>query len=429
MTNSFTAEASDRAARIMARADALLVHTMVPGQLTRIYGSDALSATIETVASWMREVGMEVSRDAVGNLIGRWTADPAIPEPRTFVIGGHLDSVRDAGRYDGPLGVLSGIAFVEGLAATDRHLPFHVEVVGFADEEGVRFRTSYLGSRVFTGTFDSEALALTDPDGVTLEQAVREFGGDPERLSEATVDAGSLLGFIEVHIEQGPLLEQRKLPVGVVSNIVGSHTAQITITGTAGHAGTVPMALRRDALAAASEFVLAVERVAGTEDGLVGTVGQLRVLPGAGNVIPGRVELTLDLRHRSERVRIAKIAELQTVLDEIGARRGVGVDWRGGQGYQAIESDLDFVSRLIDAIADEGIEPIQLQSGAGHDAVVLSELTPVAMLFVRCKGGVSHNPAESITLSDVEVAIRVLDRFMLGIATTVTAAVQLEDEI
>ena len=419
--------ADTRAALLMARCDELARCTEVPGELTRTYASGALRDATALVAGWMAEAGMTTRTDVVGNLVGRYEADPAIAQPRTFLIGGHLDSVRNAGRYDGPLGVLTGIAFVQRLHAEGRRLPFAIEVIGFADEEGVRFHTSYLGSGTVAGTLAPESLAYTDPDGTTLADAMRAFGLDPDRLDEGRRDPGDLLGFVEVHIEQGPVLERQDLPVGVVTGIAGASRASIVFTGMAGHAGTVPMALRRDALAAAAEFVLGVERIANEVEHLVGTVGQVSVLPGASNVIPGRVELTLDVRHQSAVIREAAVGRMRDVLAELSARRRVEAEWIDVQGYPTVECDLDLMSRLIDAIADEGLEPLRLPSGAGHDAVPLSTITPVSMLFVRCKDGVSHNPAESIEAGDVAVAIRVLDRFINGIAVAVATSFQLED--
>lgn len=427
MSEPFRLDPEARAALLMTRCDELARCTEVPGELTRTYGSGALREATALVSGWMAEAGMTTRTDAVGNLIGRYEADPAVPRPRTFVLGGHLDSVRNAGRYDGPLGVLSGIAFVQRMHAEGRRLPFAVEVIGFADEEGVRFHTAYLGSGSVAGTLAPASLAHTDPDGVTLAEAMRAYGLDPERIGEVRRDPGELLGFVEVHIEQGPVLEGRDLPVGVVTGIAGANRASIVFTGVAGHAGTVPMNLRRDALAAASEFVLAVERIANEVEQLVGTVGQVAVLPGASNVIPGRVELTLDVRHQNTAVREAAVGRMRELLDDLAARRRIDAEWIDVQGYPTVDCDLDLVSRLIDAIADEGIEPLRLPSGAGHDAVPLSTITPVSMLFVRCKDGISHNPAESIVAADVAVAIRVLDRFVNGIAVAVATGFQLED--
>jgi len=426
MPDKTFASTIDRAATLMRRCDELNAFSESEGHLTRLYGTPSFRAALDQVAKWMDAAGMIVAVDHIGNLVGLYEADTNVPQPRTFIIGGHLDSVKNAGRYDGPLGVLSGVAFVDGLAATGKRLPFHVQVIAFADEEGGRYM-SYLGSRTVAGTLPADALQITDDKGITLADAIRAFGGDPAKLSESRRDPGDLLGFVEVHIEQGPVLERRGLPVGVVSAIAGATRVRVSLDGSAGHAGTVPMNLRRDALPAAAEFVLAVERIAGAEEGMVGTVGQLTVLPGASNVIPGQVEASLDLRHPNEKLRAIAAQRIEDELAAIGKRRDVDTLWREVQGYPTVECDLDLMSRLIDAIADEGFEPVQLASGAGHDAVALSEITPVSMLFVRCQGGISHNPAESITVEDVDVAIRVLDRFMFGIVGSVGSSFQLDE--
>lgn len=426
MTETIALAAADRATTLLRRCDELATCTSVEGEVTRLYGTPALRCAIDKVAGWMEAAGMSVTLDNIGNLVGLYAADENVPHPRTFIIGGHLDSVINAGRYDGTLGVLSGLALVEGLAAQRKRLPFHIEVIACADEEGVRF-VSYLGSRTLVGTLLPKDLLLADEDGVLLAETIRTFGGNPDRLSEDRRDPGDLLGFVEVHIEQGPVLERRDLPVGVVSAISGATRVLAQFRGTAGHAGTVPMNLRQDALAAAAEFILAVERIAGAEARMVGTVGQVTVAPGASNVIPGFVEVTLDLRHPNDKLRAEVAQRIQDEMIAIGERRDVRTVWNQLMGYPTVECDLDLMSRLIDAIADEGYEPIQLPSGAGHDAVPISAITPVSMLFVRCKEGVSHNPAESIMVEDVEVAIRVLDRFISGIVGSVASSFQLDE--
>lgn len=419
MSDPFPTDAQSRAAELMARCDILAGCTEVPGEITRTYATLALREAMSLAAGWMAEAGMTVREDAVGNLIGRYEADPSIPDPKTFLIGGHLDSVRNAGRYDGILGVLTGIAVVQRLVVEERRLPFAVEVIAFADEEGTRFHTLYLGSGVYTGTYAPDTALMTDRDGVSMAEAMRAYGLDPDRLADTRRESPDLLGFVEVHIEQGPVLEARDLPVGAVTAIVGSSRATVTYTGVAGHAGTVPMALRHDALGAAAEFVLAVESIARETEGLVGTIGQFFVQPGAANVIPGRVEHTLDVRHQDNAVRLAAFTQMRESLAAIGERRGVLTEWTESTGSMTVACDAGLMARLSTAIGESGHEAIALPSGAGHDASSLSALTPVSMLFVRCKGGVSHNPAESIVAADVAVAIGVMDRFVDGIAITV----------
>jgi allantoate deiminase len=396
----------------MERCDELAAHSIEEGKITRPYGTAALNAAREQIDAWMRDAGMATHIDAIGNLIGRYEADDTVTEPKTFILGGHFDSVRDAGRYDGTLGVLTAIAAVERLHAAKTRFPFTIEVIAFAEEEGLRFLTTFLTSSPLAGKWDPAWLMIEAADGVTLEEAIRHAGGDPAAIPGLARSPESLLGFIEVHIEQGPVLQEHELPVAVVSGITGSARAEITFTGMAGHAGTVPMTLRRDALAAAAELVLEVERFGMSEEGLVATVGQLVVEPGASNVIPGRTKLTLDLRHPDPGVRERAVRVLQEAAHAIAARRSVELSWTDTGGFRETPSDEGLNQLLRNAIAEQGIEVLDVFSGAGHDAVSMVEITPVTMLFVRCKDGISHNPLESITTEDVAVALRVLDGFI-----------------
>jgi allantoate deiminase len=393
----------------MRRADELGAISEEPDLLVRPYGSDAMRRANELVGGWMADAGMEVAEDAAGNLVGRLEGGG----DGTLVLGSHLDTVRDAGRYDGPLGVLVAIACVQRLGG---RLPFAVEVVGFADEEGLRFGTTYFGSSVFTGRFEPSMLELRDDDGVTLADAVRAFGGDPEALADAGRDPADLLGYCEVHIEQGPVLEQRGLPVGVVEAIVGLSRFDVELRGEAGHAGTVPMTTRRDALCAAAALVLDVEALAREHEGMVGTVGRLAVRPGAGNVVPGAVELSVDLRHHDDTVRERAVRDLRERAAAVASERGVEVAWSAGHEAAAVRTDPRLTALLADAVAAGGLAVERMPSGAGHDAAAVSEIAPVAMLFVRCAGGVSHNPAESVQEADVGVALDVLERFVDGVA-------------
>jgi len=411
-----TGTLSDRAATIMARCDELATHSEEPDRLTRSYGTPALRAARDAVAAWMTAAGLAVRTDALGNLYGRLEA--VQPETKTLLLGSHLDSVRDAGRYDGPLGVLTALAAVEGLAKARRQLPFAVEVVAFADEEGLRFPTVYLGSRALTGMVSADLLALRDAGGITLAEAIRDFGGDPAALPGAQRDPAELLGYVEVHIEQGPVLEREGLPIGVVSAIAGQSRFSISLSGVAGHAGTIPMALRHDALCAAAEVILAIEELARATPGLVATVGQLQVEPGASNVVPGQVTFSLDLRHALDTTRRDAVATLEARASGIAAARAIELDWRLGTENAALSCDSATLSQLAGAITAAGFPVRELVSGAGHDAVMLSRLCPVAMLFVRCAGGISHNPAESVTTADVSVALDVLDRYIAELATT-----------
>jgi len=394
----------------MKRLDVLGAISDEPNQLTRQFAGDAMRRATGEVEDWMREAGMVVRHDNIGNLHGRYEAVAA--GAPTLILGSHLDSVRDAGRYDGPLGVVVAIAAVQRLHDAGRRLPFAIEVIAFADEEGLRFSSTYLGSRAVAGSFDLANLDHKDAAGVTMAEAIRAFGGDPSRIGEDKWQTGRPLGYVEVHIEQGPVLENVGLPVGVVTAIAGQARYLITFTGEAGHAGTVPMEGRRDALAAASEFVLAVEADAGAHEGVVATVGQVTVHPGASNVIPGAVELSLDVRHADETVRAGHTRRILERADEIAARRGIDTSVHLQGDNPSVPCAPRLVSLMAKGIEAQGLDVVQLASGAGHDAVPMSALTDVAMLFVRCKGGISHNPAESVTTADVSVSIDVLSRFL-----------------
>jgi allantoate deiminase len=392
----------------MARAELLAAYSEEAGRLTRRFGTLALAEAGEVVAQWMREAGLSVRRDAIGNVIGRSAhADPGAP---ALLLGSHLDTVPDAGRYDGVLGVLAGIAVAERLR--EQELPFALEVVAFADEEGSRFGTAFLGSSVLAGSFDGETLGRVDSDGVSLEKAVRAFGGDPSALDEAGLAPGALVGYAELHIEQGPALEASGLPLGVVSGISGQTRAALRFTGTPGHAGTIPMELRRDALAAAAQVVGEAESLARDTPGLVATVGDITVLPGAPNVIAGRAELVLDVRHPEDADRIWAVGRLRERAGEIASGRGIELEWELLHEQAAVRCDPGLTGRMFQALEDVGVQPNALPSGAGHDAATMARVAPVSMLFVRCAGGVSHHPDESVDEADVALGIDALTRFV-----------------
>lgn len=396
------------AATVMERCEVLGGISEEPGILVRPYGSDAMREANERVAGWMRVAGMIVRMDAIGNLIGRYEGSGE----GTLILGSHLDTVRDAGKYDGPLGVLTALACVERLHDRGEKLPFAVEVVAFADEEGLRFGTTYLGSSYYAGAFDAKLLDLEDRDGATLADAVRAFGGDPESLVGTGSAPEEAIGYFEAHIEQGPVLEGRDLPLGVVSAITGLSRIQAGFSGSAGHAGTVPMEVRRDALCAAAELVLEAEAAAKAEPGSVATVGEISVRPGAGNVIPGRVDLSLDVRHGDDDVRARLRDHLERRAGEIAAARGCEPRWRVRQESAAVPTAPHLGALLSGAIEGAGVATLGLPSGAGHDAARMAGVCPVAMLFVRCRDGVSHNPAESVEEEDVAVTIDVMGRFL-----------------
>ncbi|NIR31907.1 MAG: allantoate amidohydrolase [Gammaproteobacteria bacterium] len=396
----------------MARVDALAACSESPRALTRRYLTPEHRCANARVSEWMRAAGMRVHIDAVGNVVGRYEASS--PGAPALVAGSHLDTVRDAGRYDGMLGVVLPVACIGELHRRGERLPFAVEVVGFGDEEGVRFESTLLGSRAVAGTLDPALLGATDTEGMTLAQALREFGLDPARIGEAARRPQDVLGYLEVHIEQGPVLEAEGLPVGIVTTIAGATRLAVTLTGRAGHAGTVPMSMRRDALAASAAAVVAVERRCRAEEGLVGTVGRLEVHPGAVNVIPGEVRFTVDVRSADDARRAAAAADIIAAIEDIARERGVACAVRELHVHPSCTCSPWLASQLEAAVAAEGLTVRRLPSGAGHDAMALAALTDVAMLFVRCKEGVSHHPAESITTEDAAVAARVFLSLLRG---------------
>jgi allantoate deiminase len=408
------ADAPARAEQVVGRCRELAAVSEERGRLTRPFASPAMSRANELVGGWMGEAGREVRVDAAGNLVGRLPG--ADPGAGTLLLGSHLDTVRDAGAFDGPLGVLAAVACVERLRAEGTRLPFAVDVLGFSDEEGLRYGTAYLGSRAVAGSFDPALLALVDEEGVALGDALRAFGGAPDAVARASRRGERLLGYCEVHIEQGPVLEDRDVAVGVVSAIAGATRAELEFSGRAGHAGTVPMDARRDAACAAAEWVLAVEAAARREPALVATVGRLEARPGAPNVVPGAAVASLDVRHPDDAVRDAAVTGLREAAREIGAARGVEVAWREVMSAPAVAADPALTAALSAAVAERGVPLVTLASGAGHDGVALSTLTGVAMLFVRCAGGVSHHPDESVDVADVAVALDVLQAFVCGLA-------------
>ncbi len=376
----------------MRRCDELGAISEEPTRLTRTFASPAMRRANKLVGSWMRAAGMHVREDAAFNLLGRWNSTQR--GAKTFLLGSHLDTVRDAGKYDGPLGVLTAIAAVQHLRARGIQLPFHVEIVGFSDEEGVRYQTAYLGSNAFAGTLKAADLARIREKQIVKARRTEKF-----------------LGYAEVHIEQGPVLESKDLPVGVVTAIAGQSRIRVEFHGVAGHAGTVPMHLRHDALAGAAELVLAAEKC-----GVTATVGKLEVAPGASNVIPGHAVLTLDVRDQSDTRRLAAAKSLHTKARSIAKRRGLKLLWQSVQENGAVQCDKTLTKIFSQCVANRDLKTLPLPSGAGHDAVVLSKICPVAMLFVRCKGGISHNPAESIKPADARIAIEVLADFLTHVA-------------
>jgi allantoate deiminase len=392
--------------RVMALLDALAKHSDEPGRLTRLYLSPAHRDAVETTLRFMRGAGLDSHIDPLGSVVGR--LEGADPDAPALLIGSHIDTVVDAGRFDGTLGVVLGIVTIEALRAQGIRPSCPIEILAFGDEENARFPTNLSTSYALSGRYNPAWLDGKDQDGVSLRDALARFGGSPEGIDGIARNPARYRGYLEVHIEQGPLLEAKNLPVGIVSAINGITRARAAVTGEAGHAGTVPMTMRRDALAAVAEMIGIVERAGSKRTDTVATVGVAQVQPGAINVIPARVDFTLDARSPDDAVRHAMVQDIVSECEAAAQRRGVGLTIEPFMDSPATPMDKDLMLRLEQAMAQVGIEPLRLPSGAGHDAVAMAALCPVAMLFVRCKGGISHNPAESITVEDADTAARVL---------------------
>ncbi len=400
--------APQAAARIMQRLEALAALTSDAPRLTRVFLSEEHRRANELVLGWLGEAGMRGRVDAMGNVTGRVEGKArALP---ALMLGSHLDTVRDAGRYDGMLGVVTAIECAHHIGAG--LLPFALEVVGFGDEEGVRFGSTLLGSRAVAGTLDPKVLEATDRDGITMGAALQAFGLDPAAVGKAARKREELLGYVELHIEQGPVLERAGLSVGCVTSINGATRLQVRMQGVAGHAGTVPMATRQDALVAAAEAILAVEQRCSQEQHLVGTVGRIDASPGAVNVIPGECRFTIDVRAPDDARRRRAVEDIRAAVAAIGVRRGIQSGIVVMHDSPASPCAPWLMQQIDAAIAAQGVAPHRLPSGAGHDAMAVAAIADIGMIFVRCAGGISHNPAESITIEDAQTGFETLCRFV-----------------
>ena len=394
--------------RLMARLDAFAAFSDEPRRLTRLFLSDAHRRAAQAFIGWCGEAGLEARIDAAGNVVARYEGKRA--GAPAVMLGSHIDTVRDAGRYDGNYGALAALAVIEALAARGERLDHAVEIVAFGDEEGVRFRTTLTGSRALAGTYPEDALDQRDSSGVSMREALKAFGGDPERAG--SIRRTGVAAFVEAHIEQGPILEADGLPLGVVTAINGATRLEVGVDGVAGHAGATPMRLRRDALTAAAEMALKIEARARGEADLVATVGRFDVWPDATNVIPGHVQFSIDIRSPDDARRAAALAGLEARITAIAASRGVRVSIAKPHDANAFACDPSIIADLKKAVEAIGVPPCLLPSGAGHDSMVMGKLCPAGMLFVRCKGGVSHNPLESITVEDCALGLKALTRFV-----------------
>lgn len=399
----------------MARLDTLATFTDEPGRLTRHYLGAAHRAAAAQILDWMEKASMTTRIDAVGTIIGRY--EGANENAPALILGSHIDTVTNAGKYDGNLGVVAAIACIEELARTGIRFPFAIEVAAFGDEEGVRFPDTLTGSRALAGTLPPNAFDLKDADGISLRQALLDFGCAPIDLPAMARRPQDVLGFVELHIEQGPVLEKEDLPVGIVTAINGASRYSVELTGLAGHAGTVPMDLRRDALAGAAEMITTIEQIAVQTDDLVATVGTIDVAPCARNVIPGSASFSIDIRSSSDDIRKETFASIEAALRAIAKRRQLDMATEQIYDAAAVACSPDMMDLFEAAITKAGIRPYRLPSGAGHDGLAMAALCPIAMLFVRCEGGLSHHPDELVAPEDAEISINVLRDFMIGFAT------------
>jgi len=394
---------------IVSRVNQLAAISETPAHLTRIFLSPEHRTAAELILTWMRDAGMRAHLDAIGNVCGRYEGEqPGLP---CLMLGSHYDTVRDAGRWDGPLGLITAISCVGDLDRRGRRLPFAIEVTGFADEEGVRFASTLLGSRAVAGTFNESMLATKDSTGISMRDALIQFGLDPDHIGAAARIRSELLAYIELHIEQGPVLEAQNLPVGVVTAIAGATRLAARLTGMAGHAGTVPMALRRDALAGAAECISKMEEVCRTDQGgLVGTVGYIHAMPGATNVIPGQVHFTMDLRAPTDTHRKRAVTDIVRQIEAIARRRHLALQVDVTHENRTVPCAPWLKAQVAAAVAAEGYPVFELPSGAGHDGMAMVDIADIAMLFVRCRGGISHHPDEHVELADADAGARVLLR-------------------
>jgi allantoate deiminase len=403
---------------IVARLKSLARHTDIPGEMTRLSLSSSHRQAAAEVLGLFRAAGMTAEIDPLGSVAGRYASGRN--DAKTLIIGSHIDTVPDGGIYDGPLGVMAGLAVVEELARQGRRLPFNIEVLAFSDEEGVRFPSPFSSSRALAGTFDGKLLAEKDKDGVSRAEALKAFGCDPEAWKTVARDPKSLIGYLELHIEQGPVLEAHHEVLGVVSAIVGLSRGRITVTGKAGHAGTTPMDMRKDALTCAAEIVLMLEQLGRDTDELVATVGQLSVSPGAGNVIPAKVSFSYDIRSPRDPVRVRALALAMGRAREIAEARGCAIDIEMTSATPAAACDPALMQALSSAIGQQKAgnasgKVREMVSGAGHDAMVFRNVCPQAMLFVRSKDGLSHHPDEFTSAEDVGKAARALYEAVLAL--------------
>ncbi len=402
---------------LMARLDEAAAFSRPGPGVTRLFCSEEHRQVLELIGDWMRQAGLEPSLDASGNLVGR---NPrAIAGEKTLILGSHQDTVTEGGKYDGMLGVALPLMALQEIKDQGVELPYGVEVVAFGDEEGTRFQSTLIGSRALAGTLDDESLAALDAEGISVAEAIQAFGGDPAVIPDIARSPEQVLGFVEVHIEQGPVLESRDHAVGVVTALTGIERQRITVTGKAGHAGTTPMAGRRDALVGAAEMVVEANRLLQATDNFVGVVGKLEVRPNAVNVIPSEVTFTLELRSPDGNTRARGREEILSAFRRLAEARGLEVAIERTYAAEAVACAEWLVEALEEACDGAGEPAERMFSGAGHDGLAMHDLTDIGMLFVRCRDGLSHHPDESITAEDAERATRVMMQFLSAMESRV----------
>lgn len=402
------------ARRVMERCEALAQYSSMRGGICRTYLTEEHKQCNALTKQWIEDAGMESWEDGAGNCWGRYSSDN--DDGATVILGSHLDTVPNSGKYDGILGVVAAIEVIDALHRQNIRLPFHIDIVGFGDEEGTRFGTTLLGSRAVAGQWQEAWFLLEDAQRVTLAEAMKNFGLEPQQIFTADRSKDNIIAYLELHIEQGPVLEQEDLAVGVVTSIAGARRFNFTIEGMAGHAGTVPMNMRRDALATAALCIAQIEEIAKSAD-IVATVGKLECYPGSVNVIAGKCQFSLDIRSGQDDVRDAAVNSILSYVETLCNERDVRLSHQEIHNASAVEC-ADWIQKLTYAAIDNhGLGVMSLMSGAGHDAMVFSGVYPIGMLFVRCKGGISHHPAESVTVEDVGTALDVFCDMLLKLET------------
>jgi allantoate deiminase len=400
-----------RAEKIENRVQELSKCSDEKNYISRLFGTKAFMDCRDKIEMWMKEAGLQTRVDSIGNVRGKIVSDNT--KARTFVIASHYDTVINAGKYDGTLGVLMGLDVMEKLITNGIKLPFNIELIAVSDGEGVRFHSSHLGSKVVTGNFNPDFLELTDDHGITLRNTLQQLNYDEQRLSQDAIAPGEWLGYYEIHIEQGPFLYKHDIAAAVVTGIAGQKKISIEFNGISGHAGTTPMHMRKDALAAAAEFVVAVEKFASSKKSeTVATVGTIEVEHPASNIIPGKVLCSLDIRSSNKKKLSRAYEGLYELCEELCNNRKVYFQWTLQQETDPILLDEKLIKHLRKAIKEKDIEVIEIQSGAGHDAVPVSRVAPVVMLLVKCFKGISHNPLENVDIKDIADALEISDNFI-----------------